>query len=117
MQQYLDICTWTECGGSCPSDKQNVLTIDSGGPKGAGKRCDDYDPNDIITNPAGYSDDDYDPKKGSKAHRKLCCPEKDSFKNCSWKSGKGCSQRCDNGQITLDLDPQGKGGRYCDNGA
>ncbi|KAF4212956.1 hypothetical protein CNMCM5878_000587 [Aspergillus fumigatiaffinis] len=116
MQQYLDICTWTECGGSCPSDKQNVLTIDSGGPKGAGKRCDDYDPNDIITNPAGYSDDDYDPKKGSKAHRKLCCPEKDSFKNCSWKSGKGCSQRCDNGQITLDLDPQGKGGRYCDNG-
>lgn len=115
MQQYLDICTWTECGASCPADKQHVLTVDSGGAIG-NTRCDDYVNGDVFTNPAGYSSDDDDPTKGDKSHRKLCCPAADSFKNCGWKSSKVCSEQCDNGQITLDLDPQGQGGYYCDDG-
>lgn len=116
MQQYLDICTWTKCGESCPSDKQNVLTTDSGGPRDEGNRCDGYKDGDVFTNPSGQSDDWKDPTKGTKNHRKLCCPKADSFKNCGWKNSKVCSEQCGQGQITLDLDPQGQGGYYCDNG-
>ncbi|KAI0123659.1 hypothetical protein BJ170DRAFT_659563 [Xylariales sp. AK1849] len=115
MKQYLNICSWTECGGSCPSDLQHVLTVDSGGAIG-NTRCDDYSNGDVFTNPAGYSNDDSDPTKGSSSHRKLCCPSANSFTNCNWKASKVCSEQCDNGQITLDLDPQGDGGYYCDNG-
>lgn len=116
MQQYLDICTWTKCGDSCPSDKQHVLTTDSGGPRDEGPRCDGYTDGDVFTNPSGQSDDWKDPTKGTANHRKLCCPKADSFKNCDWKDSKVCSEQCGQGQITLDLDPQGQGGYYCDNG-
>lgn len=101
MKRYLDICTWSKCGGSCPSDKPHVLTTDSGGPRGARERC-------------SYSSDDYGIYYET---RKLCCPKKDSFKNCKWKKGGICSEQCNNGQITLDLDPEADGyGARCHNG-
>ncbi|KAF5980123.1 glycoside hydrolase family 18 protein [Fusarium bulbicola] len=109
-KDYMDICTWTKCGGTCPSDKQHVLTVDSGGPAGENERCS----NDFVN--GAFDDDAQDPNKGQKSRRKLCCPNKDSFSNCSWRSANVCSRQCDNGQITLDLDPQGMGGAYCGNG-
>ncbi|KAF5557753.1 glycosyl hydrolase family 18 [Fusarium napiforme] len=110
MEQYMDICTWTKCGGTCPSDKQHVLTVDSGGPADENERCSD----DFVN--GAFDDDAQDPSKGQKSRRKLCCPKKDSFSNCSWRSANVCSRQCDNGQITLDLDPQGMGGAFCGNG-
>ncbi|RSL95244.1 hypothetical protein CDV31_013975 [Fusarium ambrosium] len=104
MKKYLEICTWSSCGGSCPPERPHVLTTDTGGPLG-GKRC--------------RQSVDFESGAMSYAKRKLCCPKKDSFKNCNWKSGNFCSQQCGNGQITLDLDPQGPGtsiGGFCHNG-
>ncbi|XEV07561.1 hypothetical protein FSHL1_012848 [Fusarium sambucinum] len=112
MQQYMDICTWTTCGGTCPSDKQHVLTVDTGGPAGVNDRCSGGGSG------LGYAfdTDAQDPKTGQKGRRKLCCPKKDSFSNCSWRSANVCSRQCDNGQITLDLDPRGMGGSACGSG-
>jgi hypothetical protein len=115
MKRYLDICSWTKCGDKCPSDKQNVLTWDAGGPSGQGDRCDNYEDGDVFGNTPAIGDAS-DATKGTKGKRKLCCPKKDSFTGCVWKNKKVCSEQCDAGQITLDLDPQGQGGRYCDNG-
>jgi hypothetical protein len=115
MKRYLDICSWTKCGDKCPSDKQNVLTWDAGGSSGQGDRCDDYDDGSPFSNPMPIGDAS-DATKGTKGKRKLCCPKKDPFTGCLWKNKKVCSEQCDAGQITLDLDPQGQGGRYCDNG-
>ncbi|KAF5974968.1 glycoside hydrolase family 18 [Fusarium coicis] len=109
MEQYMDICTWTKCGGTCPSDKQHVLTVDTGGPADENERCSDNFVN------GAFDDDAQDPNKCQKSRRKLCCSKKDSFSNCSWRSANGCSRQCDNGQITLDLDPQGMGGAFCGN--
>jgi hypothetical protein len=91
MQQYMDICTWTKCGGTCPSDKQHVLTVDSGGPAGINDRV------GRTNSGVGYAfdTDAQDPNTGQKGRRKLCCPKKDSFSNCSWR-------QCDNGQIRLE---------------
>ncbi|RGP61415.1 glycosyl hydrolases family 18 [Fusarium longipes] len=112
MQQYMDICTWSKCGGTCPSDKQHVLTIDTGGPAGVNDRCSG------AGSGMGYAfdSDAQDPGTGQKGRRKLCCPKKDSFSNCSWRSANVCSKQCDNGQITLDLDPRGMGGSACGSG-
>lgn len=93
MDRYLDICTWSDCGKGCPSDKPYTLTTDTGGPYSDNNRCKWYDTEFGIK---------YD-------LRKLCCPKKDSFRNCKWKRGGYCSEQCSNGQITLDLDPQGTG--------
>ncbi|RSL40913.1 hypothetical protein CEP54_015977 [Fusarium duplospermum] len=104
MKKYLEICTWSSCGGSCPPERPHVLTTDTGGPLG-GKRC--------------RQSVDFESGAMWYAKRKLCCPKKDSFKNCNWKYGSFCSQQCGNGQITLDLDPQGPGtriGGFCHNG-
>lgn len=92
-----------------------MLTWDSGGPSGQGDRCDGQ------SNSAPLSDeveagDASDAAKGTDGKRKLCCPKSDSFTGCEWKSSKVCSEQCSDGQITLDLDPQGKGGKYCNNG-
>ncbi|SPJ91021.1 uncharacterized protein FTOL_13423 [Fusarium torulosum] len=109
MEQYMDICTWSKCGGTCPDDKQHVLTVDTGGPAGVNDRCSG------AGSGMGYAfdNDAQDPKTGQKGRRKLCCPKKDSFSNCSWRSANVCSRQCDNGQITLDLDPRGMGGSAC----
>jgi hypothetical protein len=40
---------------------------------------------------------------------------KDSFSNCKWLGQKVCSVDCSPYQITLDQDPQGQGGSYCNN--
>jgi hypothetical protein len=73
MEQYLNICTWTKCGGDCPSDRPYELTTDSGGPK-ENSRCTDAT-NALV-----------DPQDAKK--RRLCCPSKDSFRNCGWESAK-----------------------------
>jgi hypothetical protein len=73
MEQYLNICTWTKCGGDCPSDRPYELTTDSGGPK-ENSRCTDA-MNALV-----------DPQDAKK--RRLCCPSKDSFRNCGWESAK-----------------------------
>ena len=111
LKRYLDVCTWTKCNAACPSDKQNVLTVDSGGDIN-NNRCDGFVDNGIWASPDSEGKWD-DPKTGSSYHRKLCCPKKDSFKNCEWKSGKTCSEQCSDDQITLDLDPQGPGVNQC----
>ncbi|KAF1988220.1 glycoside hydrolase family 18 protein [Aulographum hederae CBS 113979] len=108
LQRYLDICTWTECGGTCPSDKQHVLTTDSGGPK-ANARC-AYDSGGT------GGPDAMDSNTPASRRRKLCCPSEQSFKNCGWRSKKVCSEQCGPDQITLDSDPQGEGAGSCDNG-
>lgn len=118
LRQYLDICTWTECEGACPSDKQHVLTTDAGGNSST---CDPHVNNDAFNNsPPGGPQGDYDdPTVGSNSVRKLCCPRADSFKNCGWRNGDVCSNHCDDYQITLDLDPLGAGlpgAYYCANG-
>lgn len=105
MRRYLDICTWTRCNEDCPKDKPHLLTTDSGGPK-SNSRCG--------SPPGGgktFLDLDSIPDR-----RKFCCPKKDSFRNCSWRSSKVCSTSCDYNQLTLDTDPEGPGGRSCDNG-
>lgn len=121
MKRYLEICSWTKCGEKCPNDKQNVLTWDSGGPIDGGPRCDNHQPDgdpfeDNPEEDLTTEGDPEDPTKGTEGKRKLCCPKPDSFKNCSWKKGKYCSEQCGKGQFTLDLDPQGQGGKYCHNG-
>lgn len=93
LQQYLDICSWTGCEEACPSDKQNVLTWDAGGPIGDNPRCDSYSSGDVFTNPTAVGDAS-DPKVGTLGKRKLCCPQEDSFKNCAWKGNKVCSELC-----------------------
>ncbi|KAF2223854.1 hypothetical protein BDZ85DRAFT_296016 [Elsinoe ampelina] len=108
-QRFLDICTWSDCDKSCPSDKQNVLTFDTGGPR-SNPRC------DAEGSIGPKRNEMYDATKGAPGFRKLCCPKPDSFKNCQWKGAKVCSEQCDNGQITLDLDPRGPGEKTCDNG-
>lgn len=104
MKRYLEICTWTECNKSCPSDKPFELTTDTGGPKN-NPRC-------------GWKGSG-DPFSGEGSGiRRLCCPRKNSFGNCNWESGKVCSSTCALGKITLDLDPRGPDPRSssCHNG-
>ncbi|CAG7942048.1 unnamed protein product [Penicillium salamii] len=93
MEQYLKICTWTKCGGKCPSDRPYELTTDSGGPNPNG-RC--TDSTNALVDPQGAK------------NRRLYCPSKNSFRNCGWNSAKYCSSTCGLNQITLDLDPLGK---------
>ncbi len=108
IQSYLDICTWTKCNEECPSDKPHLKTTDSGGPK-SNSRC-------SVANPSpGGGGTPFDPTP-IPGRRKLCCPKKDLLENCKWKSGKYCSESCGLNQITIDTDPQGLGGRICDNG-
>lgn len=99
MEQYLNICTWTECGAGCPSDKPWLLGSDVGG---TGKRCPatSYtDPNSFF----GSTTYDY-------SQRSFCCPSQTSFRNCNWYSAKECSEACPQNQIEIDQDAGGPGG-------
>ncbi|KAH6710830.1 hypothetical protein BKA61DRAFT_737735 [Leptodontidium sp. MPI-SDFR-AT-0119] len=104
-QQYLNICTWTECGAkSCPDGKPYELTTDLGG-SGHGqtnKQCKATEFDSIDRDPIEWEE------------RKLCCPSKDSFntKTCGWHNKKECSEACPDNQIELDSDVAGKDGSY-----
>ncbi|CEL00910.1 hypothetical protein ASPCAL00502 [Aspergillus calidoustus] len=67
MEQYLNICTWTECGVPCPVDRPYELTTDTGGPLGNG-----WCPATLFELIL----------YGSLPVRTLCCPQKDAFMNC-----------------------------------
>lgn len=97
-QQYLDICTWSDCGTGCSTvpGKPNELTTDSGGPS---SRCRSVD--------HGVDDP---PSRPWYQTRSLCCPSPTSFSHCDWHSKKSCSEACPSGQLEIDSDPNGPGG-------
>ncbi|RPA81152.1 hypothetical protein BJ508DRAFT_117192 [Ascobolus immersus RN42] len=101
-KRYLEICTWSKCSSNRKDQCKTVpgkpfeLTRDAGGMSGS-ESCQannhwlDYNPRGFVT----------------VYRRSLCCPKKDSFKNCGWHWGKECSESCPDGKIELAKDQRG----------
>nr|WBV74231.1 putative chitinase [Pestalotiopsis kenyana] len=87
----LELCSWTDCMGSCPDDLPYEATYESEweGPNLSpeSEKCEDFRMYTL----------------GSTA--KFCCPAKDTYKNCEWKDGDYCTDTCPSNKVLVTQRP------------
>ncbi|KUI70319.1 Chitotriosidase-1 [Cytospora mali] len=83
----LELCSWTSCGGSCPSDKSYANKYETLWPGSNLKpRADEC--------LQGDEDD-----QGELAL--FCCPAEDTYKNCEWLADDYCTDSCPSDKVLI----------------